>query len=246
MSNLARDFSVISYLIMISPSPTDLPCCHTFCRTCILPYLRKNPQCPQCRKPAQVHECRDSSLALRRICDKLKVKCPKCGYETERNLLSDHIPKCGKVEKSPVKQPINDRSGRPREVKNGKVLTKIKWHRSRDRLNGRSRDRLDGRGRSRSRDALDQIENRGRVRQERGRSRSTENLVESSEPQFDLAREIERDIERINLAQGKQIFSRALEIKLILRTSHTPIHCPKFIPSSPINSVKFSNNWTSS
>lgn len=231
---------------MISPSPTDLPCCHTFCRTCILPYLRKNPQCPQCRKPAQVHECRDSSLALRRICDKLKVKCPKCGYETERNLLSDHIPKCGKVEKSPVKQPINDRSGRPREVKNGKVLTKIKWHRSRDRLNGRSRDRLDGRGRSRSRDALDQIENRGRVRQERGRSRSTENLVESSEPQFDLAREIERDIERINLAQGKQIFSRALEIKLILRTSHTPIHCPKFIPSSPINSVKFSNNWTSS
>jgi len=138
-------------------------------------------------------------LSLRRICDKLKVKCPKCGYETERNLLSDHIPKCGKVEKSPIKQPINDRSGRPREVKNGKALTKIKWHRSRDRLNGRSRERLDGRGRSRSRDALDQIENR--ERHERGRSRSTENLLENSEPQFDLAREIERDIERINLAQ---------------------------------------------
>ena len=191
---------------MILLSPTDLPCCHTFCRTCILPYLRKNPQCPQCRKPAEVHGCRDSSLALRRICDKSKVKCPKCGYVTERNLLSDHIPKCGRVEKSPIKQPINDRSGRPREVKsNGKGLTKIKWHRSRDRLNGRSRDRLDGRGRSRSRDALDQIENR--VRHDRGRSRSTENLVESSEPQFDLAREIERDIERINLAQGK-IFLR--------------------------------------
>ena len=202
-------------MIMIFLSPTDLPCCHTFCRTCILPYLRKNPQCPQCRKPAEVHGCRDSSLALRRICDKSKVKCPKCGYVTERNLLSDHIPKCGRVEKSPIKQPINDRSGRPREVKsNGKGLTKIKWHRSRDRLNGRSRDRLDGRGRSRSRDALDQIENR--VRHDRGRSRSTENLVESSEPQFDLAREIERDIERINLAQG-EFFCEIFFAKIFLR-----------------------------
>ena len=127
---------------------------------------------------------------------------------TERNLLSDHIPKCGRPQStSPVKtnrEPLNDRPS-----KNGPLSSKIKWRRgndgrsrSREKLNGRSRSRankLDNRGRSRSRDALDQI-GRPVNRTDRGRSRSTENLIE--EP-FDLAREIERDIERINLAQGK-------------------------------------------
>ena len=88
------------------------------------------------RKVAQVHECRDSSLALRRLCDKLKVRCPKCGYETERTLLSDHLPKCGrdKIKAQRKKQPLNDKSNtrgrsRSRENLDAPRISPVKWHR---------------------------------------------------------------------------------------------------------------------
>ena len=100
--------------ICLSPfvAPTDLPCCHTYCRACILPFLRNKPYCPQCRTSAHVHQLRDSSLALRRLCDKLKVKCPKCvNYTTERSLLSDHLAKCGQ------KEPDQEDTNRGRSVK---------------------------------------------------------------------------------------------------------------------------------
>ena len=153
--------------------------------------MRNKPYCPQCRTAAQVHQVRDSSLALRRLCDKLKVKCPKCGYVTERSLLSDHLVKCGLEDRGrPTKSPTKVRTGRSKSRDAlEKKRSPIKWHRSRDGLDqagrSRSRDRLNDRHRSRSRDQL--------------RSASNEQL-----DAIDLAREIERDIERINIYQGKK------------------------------------------
>ena len=133
-------------------------------------------------------DCRDSSLSLKRLCDKLQVQCPKCPHKTERCLLADHLKNCP-----------NNPAANHKKQKLKDTQTELRGRsRSRDRLEGgakskvkKSRDRLAPR--SRSRDALN-----SRTRSiERLEARSTENLAE-----IDFASEIERDIERINLMQG--------------------------------------------
>ncbi|CBY15753.1 unnamed protein product [Oikopleura dioica] len=206
--------------ICLSPflNPTDLPCCHSFCRACILPYLRKTPQCPQCRKAATVTDCRDSSLSLRRLCDKMAVICPKCPYKTERSLLSDHLTKCrlkspDENEPGPSSTPLSsptkhrlksgngnefayEQNNRGRERSRDRLIP-LRWKKSKDRLEhrSRSRDQLDQGGRSKSRDNLNQWR-----QQARSRSRSVENLA-GLEQVHDIAAAIERDIERINIYQ---------------------------------------------
>ena len=214
--------------ICLSPflAPTDLPCCHTYCRACVLPFLRNKPYCPQCRTVAHVHQIRDSSLALRRLCDKLMVKCPKCvDHKTERSLLRDHLAKCGLKEEDteprgrPVKsskQHLAHGRSKSRDALSSKK-SPIKWHRSRDGgldrvgRSSRSRERgLDQNHRSRSRDAL---------------NHQTDTV--------DLAREIERDIERINFIQGK----RKLVDLLIRQTKKTMLlhhHHVAIDPFQPI------------
>ena len=141
---------------------------------------------PQDRSPAHVHQIRDSSLSLRRLCDKLKVKCPLCEYVTERALLADHLSKCQSSKSKKSSSPQKTRQGRSKSRDAAKKLSPVKWHRSRENgLDQITRDQ-----RSRSRDHLDY----GR----RGRSRSRERVLD----EVDLAREIERDIERINMAQA--------------------------------------------
>ena len=81
-------------------------------------------------------------MALRRLCDKLKVKCPKCEYITERALLADHLAKCGQ-EESPqrgrtrnLRSEKNYEKGRSKSRDNAlnPKRSPIKWHRSRDAL----------------------------------------------------------------------------------------------------------------
>ena len=137
-------------------------------------------------------------------------------------MLSDHLPKCGKTPspKKPVesngrrKEPLNDREDEENQLRNGRARSRenlnkrspVKWNRSRDRLG--SRDRLEDRGRSRSRDALNNLES-NRNKKSRGRSQSAENLVDTN---IDLAREIERDIERINFIQGELYLVNTLRL----------------------------------
>ena len=151
----------------------------------------------------------------------MAVICPKCPYRTERSLLSDHLTKCRLKShdeepgpstplSSPTKHRLKSGNGnefayeqnnRGRE-KSRDRLRPQRWKKSRDRLEqrSRSRDQLDQGGRSRSRDNLSTRQ------QARSRSRSVENLAESGpEPVLDIAAAIERDIERINIYQGKKI-----------------------------------------
>ena len=143
-----------------------------------------------------VSDCRDSSLALKRLCDKLQVQCPKCPHKTERCLLADHLKNCpnnpaANHKKQKLKDNNTDLRGRTRSRDRLEGGAKAKTKKSRDRLGprSRSRDALNTRTRS-----IDRLE-----------SRSTENLAE-----IDFASEIERDIERINLMQGKIYLTTSL------------------------------------
>jgi hypothetical protein len=151
----------------------------------------------------------------------MAVICPKCPYRTERSLLSDHLTKCRLKSNdeepgpsTPLSSPTKHRlkSGNTNEFayeqnnrgreKSRDRLRPQRWKKSRDRLEqrSRSRDQLDQGGRSRSRDNLSTRQ------QARSRSRSVENLAESGpEPVLDIAAAIERDIERINIYQGKLV-----------------------------------------
>ena len=46
--------------------PLDTPCGHTFCRACLLSYLKVNPMCPLDRKPLNEMVCQPSNLVLKR------------------------------------------------------------------------------------------------------------------------------------------------------------------------------------
>ena len=59
--------------------PLDTPCGHTFCRACLLSYLKVNPMCPLDRKPLNEMVCQPSNLVLKR-------------YETRYNLTGFLIP----------------------------------------------------------------------------------------------------------------------------------------------------------
>jgi len=150
----------------------------------------------------------------------MAVICPKCPYKTERSLLSDHLTKCrlkspDENEPGPSSTPLSsptkhrlksgngnefayEQNNRGRERSRDR-LKPLRWKKSKDRLEhrSRSRDQLDQGGRSKSRDNLNQWR-----QQARSRSRSVENLA-GPEQVLDIAAAIERDIERINIYQGR-------------------------------------------
>ena len=155
----------------------------------------------------------------------MTVICPKCQYQTERSLLSDHLAKCrlkppeekpaepalSSPTKHRLKSGENDfayeQNSRGRERSRDRLKPQ-RWKKSRDRLDQRSRSRdqlnSDRGGRSRSRDNLDREQGSSRRQaQARSRSRSVENLA-GPDPVIDIAAAIERDIERINIYQGRE------------------------------------------
>ncbi|KAG0722021.1 Ligand of Numb protein X 2 [Chionoecetes opilio] len=75
-------------------TPLDTPCGHTFCRPCLLSYLTVQQSCPVDRKPLSQQLCSPSSLVLKKLLEKLKVKCPNedhCTHEMQRGDLEDHL-----------------------------------------------------------------------------------------------------------------------------------------------------------
>ena len=46
--------------------PVDTPCGHTFCKACLMSYLKVNPMCPLDRKPLNEMVLQPSNLVLRR------------------------------------------------------------------------------------------------------------------------------------------------------------------------------------
>ncbi|XP_066990612.1 ligand of Numb protein X 2-like [Macrobrachium rosenbergii] len=75
-------------------TPIDTPCGHTFCRPCLLSFLTVQQSCPVDRKPLSQQLCSPSSLVLKKLLEKLKVKCPNvdhCDMEMPRGDLEDHL-----------------------------------------------------------------------------------------------------------------------------------------------------------
>ncbi|KAK7085131.1 PDZ domain binding [Halocaridina rubra] len=75
-------------------TPIDTPCGHTFCRPCLLSFLTVQQNCPVDRKPLSQQLCSPSSLVLKKLLEKLKVKCPNidhCDMIMPRGDLEDHL-----------------------------------------------------------------------------------------------------------------------------------------------------------
>ncbi|XP_069692824.1 ligand of Numb protein X 2-like isoform X2 [Periplaneta americana] len=74
--------------------PLDIPCGHTFCSACLNNYLRVQQLCPIDRKPLTAHICSPSSIVLRKLLEKLSVRCPNrngCDKILQRGDLQDHL-----------------------------------------------------------------------------------------------------------------------------------------------------------
>ena len=78
----------------IASNVVETSCCHNiFCKKCLeIVKKSKNSLCPQCRNAFEIID----SQYLRRVIEKLKVKCPAigCGITLDRGELSDHQKKC--------------------------------------------------------------------------------------------------------------------------------------------------------
>lgn len=75
-------------------APTDTKCGHTFCQACLLSYLQIQPLCPLDRTTLTPSDCQPASLMVKRLLDKLMVKCPStsvCDTEIPRSELEDHL-----------------------------------------------------------------------------------------------------------------------------------------------------------
>ncbi|XP_076055083.1 ligand of Numb protein X 2-like [Oratosquilla oratoria] len=75
-------------------TPLDTPCGHTFCRPCLLSFLKVQQLCPVDRKPLSQQLCSPSSLVLKKLLEKLRVQCPntdQCAQTMQRGDLEDHL-----------------------------------------------------------------------------------------------------------------------------------------------------------
>uniref|UniRef100_A0A4D5R9T9 E3 ubiquitin-protein ligase LNX n=1 Tax=Scolopendra viridis TaxID=118503 RepID=A0A4D5R9T9_SCOVI len=75
-------------------APTDTKCGHTFCYACLNNYLKIQPLCPLDRTVLTSADCQPASLMVKRLVDKLLVKCPissHCAAAIPRSELEDHL-----------------------------------------------------------------------------------------------------------------------------------------------------------
>lgn len=86
---LEQDFSC-NICLRVMYTPTETPCAHAFCKTCIKSWLHRDSVCPLCRrdvKPYQLH----TSTYLQRKIGQLHVQCEfKCGTAVQWQHYTDH------------------------------------------------------------------------------------------------------------------------------------------------------------
>uniref|UniRef100_W5NDM8 Ligand of numb-protein X 2b n=1 Tax=Lepisosteus oculatus TaxID=7918 RepID=W5NDM8_LEPOC len=74
--------------------PMDTPCGHTYCFQCLSSFLQEQDFCPVDRQRLQLPQCRQSSLLVRNLLDKLTVLCPyhsSCQQSMQRCELQPHL-----------------------------------------------------------------------------------------------------------------------------------------------------------
>ncbi|XP_061180921.1 RING finger protein 151-like [Saccostrea echinata] len=77
--------------------PQRAPCGHSFCRKCILPWLRQSQSCPEDRKPVKEKQLHHDFILENIIGDQM-VACPYrksgCDYVGQLQLLASHKKTC--------------------------------------------------------------------------------------------------------------------------------------------------------
>ncbi|KAK3583014.1 hypothetical protein CHS0354_005655 [Potamilus streckersoni] len=77
--------------------PQRAPCGHSYCRKCIIPWLKTNKTCPEDRKPLQVHQLHHDFILENIIGDQM-VACPfrksGCEFIGQLQQLSTHKKNC--------------------------------------------------------------------------------------------------------------------------------------------------------
>ena len=70
----------------IYKNPTRISCAHTFCELCIKEWLKKNANCPMCRKKVSKNQT-GKDLVAQGIINKLEVKCPLKSKKSKLKIL---------------------------------------------------------------------------------------------------------------------------------------------------------------
>lgn len=82
------------------PLTAATSCEHSFCKLCILPWVRNKPSCPTCRQPLQESELQPCSRIVRGMLDELQVVCPfkpeGCEWTGKREDWVRHCVPCEK------------------------------------------------------------------------------------------------------------------------------------------------------
>eukprot|EP00929_Paragymnodinium_shiwhaense_P035042 TRINITY_DN18995_c0_g1_i1.p1 TRINITY_DN18995_c0_g1~~TRINITY_DN18995_c0_g1_i1.p1 ORF type:complete len:353 (-),score=65.42 TRINITY_DN18995_c0_g1_i1:175-1155(-) len=81
-------------------------CQHSFCKSCVLPALRRQPTCPTCRGRMPIGSLR-KHLMLTALLDELMVLCPHgCGWTGRRDARSHHVESCAVARLESAQQEI--------------------------------------------------------------------------------------------------------------------------------------------
>ncbi|XP_041114018.1 E3 ubiquitin-protein ligase LNX-like isoform X2 [Polyodon spathula] len=74
--------------------PIDTPCGHTYCTLCLTSFLLEKDFCPVDRSPIMLQTCKNSSILVNKLLDKLLVTCPlteHCSEILQRCDLEPHL-----------------------------------------------------------------------------------------------------------------------------------------------------------
>eukprot|EP00735_Rhodelphis_limneticus_P012702 TRINITY_DN6033_c0_g1::TRINITY_DN6033_c0_g1_i1::g.25624::m.25624 TRINITY_DN6033_c0_g1::TRINITY_DN6033_c0_g1_i1::g.25624 ORF type:complete len:227 (+),score=-22.43,sp/Q2KHN1/RN151_HUMAN/34.32/1e-20,zf-TRAF/PF02176.13/42,zf-TRAF/PF02176.13/0.00057,zf-TRAF/PF02176.13/4e-06,zf-TRAF/PF02176.13/2.8e+03,zf-C3HC4/PF00097.20/1.6e-06,zf-C3HC4/PF00097.20/1.3e+04,zf-C3HC4/PF00097.20/1.4e+03,zf-RING_2/PF13639.1/3.6e-06,zf-RING_2/PF13639.1/5e+03,zf-RING_2/PF13639.1/1.5e+04,zf-C3HC4_2/PF13923.1/2.9e-05,zf-C3HC len=87
--------------LAVLKSPKTSACGHCYCESCILSWLRLQPNsgCPECRKALTSNSLVDVPVVFKSLIQKLKVKCENyndgCTQVLTLETYPHHLPKCG-------------------------------------------------------------------------------------------------------------------------------------------------------